>query len=346
MNHLIALSAETKKNLIRQNYSELTNIQTQVIPLVLEGKDIIAQSRTGTGKTAAFLIPMIEKIQPSRFPQALIIVPTRELALQVQEEANKLAGHKRLRTVAIFGGVPIVKQLSIIRRGVDIVVGTPGRLIDHLFSRKTLATKNLKFFVLDEVDEMINQGFFADIERIMSALPTPSPQKLLFSATIPPLVDKFAQQYLQQPAMVQGVAKPAETQQITHFFQEVKRGKKDIVLMDFIRDNREQVVIIFANTKRKVEEIYHELMRLRARVDFLHSGLSQSRRIRVLDKFRNKRINFLIATDVAARGIDVKDVNYVINYDYPQTDEFYVHRVGRTGRAGAQGRAITFLYSR
>ncbi|CAG8522989.1 7142_t:CDS:2 [Cetraspora pellucida] len=310
----ISLSEKTKNNLHQAGYSQLTNIQLQTIPPVLAGQDIIAQSQTGTGKTAAFLIPILEKLTVIHKPQVLILVPTRELALQVSEEARKLSPHNNLQVAAVYGGAPIYQQLQSFRRGVDLVVGTPGRIIDHIFTRQSFRLDHLKFVVLDEVDEMISKGFLPEIEKIMKKIPTQR-QTLLFSATISPEVEKFARRF----------------------------AHRDLV--NFLSANQSNSVIVFANTKRKVEEIKDILLDKKLRVDYIHSDLSQNRRTRVFQKFRAKKISLLIATDVAARGLDIKDISYVVNYDFPQNREFYIHRTGRTGRAGASGKALTFVNS-
>jgi len=345
----IPLSEETKKNLLDMGYGKLTNIQEQVIPSVLDGKNVIAQSKTGTGKTAAFLIPTIEKLGFSgRKPQILILVPTRELAFQVSEEAKRLSSHKNLKVVAIFGGGSsrsIVNQLRVLRRGADIIVGTPGRTIDHIFNKKSLSLENLKFFILDEVDEMIGQGFIDDIEKIMKKTPK-NKQTLLFSATLTPQVKEFSDKYLNESVNISAVVdeKNNELGKIEHYYLETRNQReKDKKRIDFVIKNKVTPSIIFANTKRKVEQIYDCLLDQRLQVDYIHSDLSQTRRLKVFDKFKQNKIKFLVATDVAARGLDVKGINYVINYDFPQTEEFYVHRVGRTGRAGAHGKALTLI---
>ncbi|MDR1670122.1 MAG: DEAD/DEAH box helicase [Spiroplasmataceae bacterium] len=341
----ILLSDRTKENLRRIGYQKLTDIQSQTIPLALEGRNIIAQSQTGTGKTAAFLIPILENLKSTKKPQVLVLVPTRELALQVSEEARKFSSQGDLKVAAIYGGEPIFKQLQAFRRGVDIVIGTPGRIIDHLFVRKTFNPTQLKFVVLDEVDEMIGKGFLEDIKKIMKKIPE-NRQTLLFSATISPEVDNFAKIFVKDPAFITSKTDELPSK-IEHYYLETPSlRQKNSSLAHFLSSENELgSVIIFANTKRKVEEINDTLLDNDLRVDYIHSDLTQSRRTRVFQKFRSKKISLLIATDVAARGLDIKDITYVINYDFPQNREFYIHRTGRTGRAGASGKAITFINS-
>lgn len=337
------LTERTKENLTKIGYNQLTNIQEQVIPLILEGKDIIGQSQTGTGKTAAFVIPAVENLKTSTKPQILILVPTRELALQVSEETRKLSQHSKLRILAVYGGDSIGKQLETLRHGVDVVVGTPGRIIDHL-QRNSLQTDNLKIVILDEVDEMIGKGFLEDIEKILKKTPK-NRQTLLFSATISPEVAKFAQTYLKNPIKIIGKSQVSSEDDIEHYYLETPSRQKIQFLINFLRLNKSKLIIIFANTKRMVEEIKERISKERLSVDYIHSDLSQTRRTRIFNKFRNKEIKLLLATDVAARGLHISGIDYVINYDFPQTTEFYTHRVGRTGRAGAKGKAISLISS-
>ncbi|CAI2168945.1 2366_t:CDS:1 [Funneliformis geosporum] len=339
----IKLSEQTKKNLLAIGYSKLTDIQEKVIPLALSGKDIIGLSQTGTGKTASFIIPVLENLKKSNYPQVLVLVPTRELAHQVNEETRKLSQHLKLRTLAIYGGTSIKDQLRSLRFGVDVVIGTPGRIIDHL-TRKTLRLDNLKFVILDEADEMINKGFLANIKEIIKMAPTER-QTLLFSATTSPDIEIFSRRFLKNPQTIIGEKGKNEENNIQQYYLDTTSRQKSKNLIHFLHLNKTQLILIFANTKRKVEEIGNLLRSKEMRVDYIHSDLSQNRRTRVLNKFRNRQFLILIATDVAARGIHVDDIDYVINYDFPQSPEFYIHRIGRTGRAGASGKAITFITS-
>jgi ATP-dependent RNA helicase DeaD len=340
----LLLSEKTKKNLQQIGYQRLTNIQLQTIPLILEGKDIIAQSQTGTGKTAAFLIPILEKLTANFKPQVLVLVPTRELALQVSEEARKLSPHHNLRVATVYGGEPIYKQLQSFRRGVDVIVGTPGRIIEHIFDRQSFLVDHLKFVVLDEVDEMINKGFLPDIKKIMKRIPEQR-QTLLFSATISQEVEGFARQFAKKPVLITNKTNDSPSKIEHYYIETASLRQKDHNLINFLSSNKLGPIIVFANTKPMVETISKKLRFENLNFDYIHGGLKQNRRTRVFQKFRTKKISLLIATDVAARGLDIKDISYVINYDLPQNREFYIHRTGRTGRAGASGKAITFVNS-
>ncbi len=340
----IPLSEKTKKNLQQAGYKKLTNIQLKTIPLILEGRDIIAQSQTGTGKTAAFLIPILEKLEVISKPQVLVLVPTRELALQVSEETRKLSPHNNLQVLTVYGQDSIQQQSKLFRRGVDVIVGTTGRTIDHIFRQKTFCLDYLKFIVLDEVDEMINKGFLADIEKIMKRVPEQR-QTLLFSATISPEVEGFARKFAKKPTLITSETDDLPSNTEHYYMETASLRQKTHSLVNFLSSSNPGSVIVFANTKRKVEEIKNVLLDNHLRVDYIHSDLSQNRRTRVFQKFRAKKISLLIATDVAARGLDIKDIAYVINFDFPQNREFYIHRTGRTGRAGASGKAITFVNS-
>jgi|GraSoiStandDraft_16_1057320.scaffolds.fasta_scaffold84574_3 ATP-dependent RNA helicase DeaD len=339
----IKLSEKTKKNLLKVGYNKLTSIQEKAIPLILQGKDVVGQSCTGTGKSAGFIIPVLEKLQSGTFPQVVILVPTRELALQVSEEARKLSQHTKLITLSIYGGVPIQKQLNVFWRGADIVVGTPGRIIDHL-GRKSFQTNHLKFVIIDEVDKMIEKGFLEDIEKIIKKTPS-SRQTLLFSATITPQVKIFSQHYLKSPEYIIGETENLERNNIQQYYIETPFSKKTQVLVDFLCLHRTKSTIIFTSTKRQAEKLNETLRKEGLFSDYLHSDLSQNRRIKVLGEFKDKKIALLVATDIAARGLDVKNISYVINYDLPQNTEFYVHRIGRTGRAGSSGKAVSFISS-
>jgi ATP-dependent RNA helicase DeaD len=252
------LSAETKQNLLKIGYSKLTDIQAKVIPLALQGKDIVGQSQTGTGKTASFLIPILEKLQKGSFPQVLILVPTRELALQVGEETKKLSQHTRLTTLTVYGGAPIQKQLHSFRQGVDIVVGTPGRIIDHL-QRKSFQTNHLKFVVIDEVDEMIGKGFLEDIKRIVNKTPT-NRQTLVFSATITNEVKDFSQHYLKNPEYITGKVEDLEKNNIEQYFIETPSSEKSQTLLNFLNLYKPESTIIFTSTKKRAERV-NEVLR-------------------------------------------------------------------------------------
>lgn len=337
------LSPETEKNLEACGYKAPTSIQEKVIPLIFAGKDIIGQSQTGTGKTAAFIIPALEKLTAISKPQVLVLAPTRELALQVSEETKKLSQHTNLRTLAIYGGDDIEKQLRKLREGVDIIVGTPGRIADH-FKRKSLQVSGLKILILDEADEMINKGFLEEIEKIIKQLPQER-QTLLFSATISPQIEDFSQKYLKSPVRVVAEKKTLQEGIIEQYYLKIPSFQKGHVLANFLHFNKPDLTIIFTNTKKKVDELKEILTREKFLVSHIHGDLSQVQRTRIFNQFRSKKIPLLIATDVAARGLDISGISYVINYDFPQTSEYYTHRIGRTGRAGASGKAITFISS-
>ena|SRR5436190_3819798 len=348
-NVLSSLSEKTRKKLHEAGYQKLTDIQLKVIPLILEGKDVIAQSQTGTGKTAAFLIPILEKLETIARPQVLILEPVRELALQVSKEAKKLSPGNDLKITTIYGGEKksIHQQLKDFRRGVDIVVGTPGRVIYHL-KAKNFPTDKLKFLVLDEVDEMINEGFLPAIEQIIRLIEKNANhrQNLLFSATISPDVKVFAKRFLKNPQIVISEREKDQESNIQQYYIETSVRQKLQVLTDFLYSNKQALTLIFANTKRQVGVIEKTLRQKKLVVDYLHGGLRQNLRARILDKFRNKQINVLVATDVLGRGIHVENIDYVINYDFPQNFKSYIHRIGRTGRAEAKGKSITLISDR
>lgn len=341
----ILLSEKTKKILLQLGYQQLTDIQLKAIPLVLAGRDIIAQSRTGTGKTAAFLIPILEKLEIMAKPQALILAPTRELALQISEVARNLSSYPNLRILTVFGQDNIREQSKSFRRGVDIVIGTAGRIIDHIFRQKTFHLEYLKFVVLDEVDEMINKGFLKDIEKIMKRIPKQR-QTLLFSATLSQEeITKLARKFAHNPVLITSQSSDLSSNTEHYYLETASLRQKNDNLASFLSASQLGSVIVFANTKRKVEEIKKTLNQKRLIVDYTHGGLSQRIRTRILDKFRSKQIKTLIATDVLGRGIHVDNIDYVINYDFPQNSKSYIHRIGRTGRVGASGKAITFVSS-
>ena len=338
----IELSERTKKHLTFIKYDNLTNIQEKVIPLILEGKDIIAQSSTGTGKTASFIIPVLEKISDiiMRFPQALVLVPTRELALQVNKETKKLSSFRNLRNLAIIGKTSFQKQANLLKKGIDIIIGTPGRIYDHL-ERKTLNINSIKFVILDEVDEMINRGFREKTEKIIKNTPSDR-QTLFFSATINRNVLEFSKRFSKNPEYIKS-NESEQKKNIIQYYIESPIKKKIDHLDNFIRVNEPDSTIIFANTKRQVEIIKKTLEKKKFNADYIHSGLPQWKRIKILDSFRDKNISFLIATDVLARGIDIKNVSLVVNFDLPRNTESYVHRIGRTGREGKKGKTLSFV---
>lgn len=341
----LGLSQNFLDALSKKGFEEPTHIQKVIIPLFL-GKDvdIIGQAQTGTGKTAAFGLPLMEKLkEASRIPQALILTPTRELALQVAQEINSLKGTKNIQIAAIYGGQSIEEQLRRLHRGVDIVVGTPGRILDHL-SRKSLRLQDISYLILDEADEMLNMGFIDDVEEILKHT-NKNKRILLFSATIPQRIISLAKKYMPSYEVVKVDAEQLTTNLTDQIYFEVNFGDRFEALCRIIDVEHEFYGLIFCRTKIDVDEIARKLMDHGYDAEALHGDISQHQRERILDKFKKKRINILVATDVAARGIDIVNLTHVINYSLPQDPESYVHRIGRTGRAGKEGTAITFITS-
>lgn len=321
-----------------------TPIQEQAIPFILDGKDIIAQAQTGTGKTFAFLLPILEKIIPnSPYIQALIVTPTRELALQITEEVNKLIKDlDGVEALAVYGGQDVEKQLKKLKNHVQIVVGTPGRLLDHI-RRETLSLGEVSFLVLDEADQMLHIGFLNEVEEIIRETPL-SRQTMLFSATMPDDIRKLANKHMREPEYIQVEKKQGPALSVKQIAIHTVDRAKQGTLIELIETHRPYLAVIFCRTKRRVSKLFGVLKNHGFPCDELHGDLSQAKREQVMKRFRDGEIQLLIATDVAARGLDVEGVTHVFNYDIPQDAESYVHRIGRTGRAGMKGLAIT-LYS-
>jgi ATP-dependent RNA helicase DeaD len=340
------LSKEMKKAISDMGFEEPSPIQEQAIPHILEGRDVIGQSQTGTGKTAAFGIPTLERIDPkNKSLQALILCPTRELAIQVAEEFKKLTKYKReIDTVPVYGGQPIERQIKALRMGAQVVIGTPGRVMDHI-ERRTLKIENVKTVILDEADEMLNMGFVEDIEFILKRVPEER-QTLLFSATMPKPIMDLTKKFQKNPQILKLVHHVLTVSNIDQTYFEVKESNKLEVLSRLIDIHNPKLSLVFCNTKRKVDEVVENLQTRGYYADGLHGDLKQTQRDRVMSKFRSGKVEILVATDVAARGIDVDDVEIVFNYDVPQDEEYYVHRIGRTGRAGRVGRSFTFVAGR
>ena len=339
----LGLSEETLKNLKIKGFEEPTPIQVQTIPALLSGKkDIIGQARTGTGKTAAFGLPLIELLKDkSKTVQAIVLTPTRELAIQVAEEINSLKGNKKLRTVPIYGGQAISRQLRSLKKGVDIVVGTPGRVIDHL-NRRTLKLDKISHLILDEADEMLDMGFLDDVKRIMEHTPNKK-RTMLFSATMPKEIINIAKKYMVEYDIFRVTHGELTVSQTDQIYFEVHPGNKFEALCRIIDIEDEFYGLIFCRTKIDVDNLAKHLMERGYDVDALHGDISQHLREKILNKFKKHFINILVATDVAARGLDVQNLTHVINYALPQDPKSYVHRIGRTGRAGREGIAITFV---
>jgi len=327
-------------------YEEASPIQSQAIPLILEGHDIIGQSQTGTGKTASFAIPCLEKIDPEdRRLQALILCPTRELAIQVSEEFRKLLKFKdNIRVLPIYGGQPIDRQILALKKGAQVIIGTPGRVMDHM-RRHTLKMATVKYAVLDEADEMLDMGFREDIELILDKVPDER-QTVMFSATMNDEVLSLTNRYLTNPQYVKISRKELTVPNIEQIYFDVKEKYKLEALCRLIDVYSPKLAIVFCNTKKRVDDVTEQLLGRGYFADGLHGDLKQPQRDRVMQKFRSGAIEILVATDVAARGIDVENVDIVFNYDIPQDEEYYVHRIGRTGRAGKSGIAFSFVVGR
>ena len=339
----IALSHKVMAAIQAMGFEEPSPIQARTIPPIMEGNDVIGQAQTGTGKTAAFGIPITEKVQDLRHVQALIMTPTRELALQVSEEIAKIGQFKRLKTLPVYGGQSIDRQIRALRFGVQIVIGTPGRLLDHI-RRGTIKLDMVKILVLDEADEMLDMGFVDDIESIMENIPREGRQTLLFSATMPQQIRSLADRYMNKPVFVTVSKEQLTVPQIDQFYYET-REKLDGLCRILDAGDMEST-IVFCRTKKGADELTASLVARGYMAEALHGDLSQVQRDRVMKKFRESKLEILVATDVAARGLDIDHVTHVVNYDIPQDPESYVHRIGRTGRAGRKGTAITFIHPR
>ena len=326
------------------NYTDATAIQEQTIPALMNGQDIIGQSQTGTGKTAAFALPILAQCVPTdhKRPQALILSPTRELALQIVEHFRQFTKFSDgIRTVAIYGGQPIDVQIRELKKGGDIIVGTPGRIQDHI-RRKTLRFENLNYLVLDEADEMLQMGFKEEIEEILKSIPE-TRTTALFSATMPKAILDITENYMKDPKHISISPKMKTLDAIEQMVYEVPQPYKVDLLLQLIALYQPTQAMIFCNTKKMVDDLAETLQKNHLDAAAIHGDMKQEMRTVVMNKFKKQTIRFLIATDVAARGIDVDSMEMVINYDLPQDDEYYIHRIGRTGRAGSKGQAITIV---
>jgi len=341
----IGLSSQLTRAISEMGFEETTPIQERTIPLALAGKDLIGQAQTGTGKTAAFGIPIIEKMGAERDSiKALVVTPTRELAIQVAEELNRIGQFKGVRALPIYGGQDIDRQIRGLRNRPQIVVGTPGRLMDHM-RRKTIRLQQVEFVVLDEADEMLSMGFVEDIENILSEVPTER-QTLLFSATMPKTIQDLAQRFMKEPQLIGIKAKEMTVPQIEQYYVEVQEKQKFDVLCRILDIHSPDLAIVFGRTKRRVDELFEALSKRGYSAEGIHGDLTQSRRDAVMRHFKEGLTDILVATDVAARGLDISGVTHVYNFDIPQDPESYVHRIGRTGRAGKAGLAITLVTPR
>lgn len=339
----LGLSEETLRALEMKGFEEPTEIQKACIPLLLkEGTEVVGQAQTGTGKTAAFALPIIETVNTkSKDVQALILAPTRELALQVSEEVNSLKGKRNLEIAPIYGGASMENQLRKLRKGVQIVVGTPGRILDHI-RRGSLKLDELEFMVLDEADEMLDMGFIEDIEEVLKAVPEEK-RMLMFSATMPPEILKLSQEFMKNPEIVRTQKQDMASQATDQIYYEVRESDKIEALTRIIDRDPDFYGVVFCRTKIQCDEVAKKLSDRGYDAAALHGDLSQRERENIIKRLKSKQLSILVATDVAARGLDIKDLSHVINYSLPQDPEVYIHRVGRTGRAGRTGTAITFI---
>jgi ATP-dependent RNA helicase RhlE len=338
----IGLSPEVLKAVIDAGYKTPTPIQADAIPLVLKGRDVMGLAQTGTGKTAAFTLPIIDRLLggPQR-TRALVLTPTRELCVQVEESVHKYARHSELNVVSVYGGVPLEPQQKKLRAGVDIVVATPGRLIDHL-ERQNVVFDDLEVLVLDEADRMLDMGFAPQINRIVGEIPSYR-QTLLFSATMPPEVEALARKYLRKPIVVQVGRRSQAASTVTHAVYPVPRDRKSDLLARLLREEKLDSVLVFTRTKHGADRVVRHLEREHIEATAMHADKTQPQRTKALQDFKSGKVRVLVATDIAQRGLDISGITHVINYDVPQQAEDYVHRIGRTGRAAKEGDAFTFM---
>ncbi|EKQ08184.1 cold-shock DEAD-box protein A [Lacticaseibacillus casei A2-362] len=338
----LGLDHDLLKAIAQSGFEEATPIQAETIPLVLAGKDVIGQAQTGTGKTAAFGLPILQNIDKAdRSIQALVISPTRELAIQTQEELYRLGQDKKIKVQAVYGGADIRRQIRQLSEHPQIVVGTPGRILDHI-GRHTLKLQNLKVLVLDEADEMLDMGFIDDIEKIVEQMPT-ARQTLLFSATIPASIMRLTNKFMHEPVTVKIKAKELTADTVEQYYVRAKDYEKFDVMTRLFDVQDPDLALIFGRTKRRVDELTRGLKARGYRAEGIHGDLTQQKRMSVLRQFKSGQLDFLVATDVAARGLDISGVTHVYNYDIPQDPDPYVHRIGRTGRAGHKGVSVTFV---
>ncbi|EPA2134517.1 TPA: DEAD/DEAH box helicase [Streptococcus pyogenes] len=336
------LSQDIQSAVVTAGFEKASPIQEMTIPLALEGKDVIGQAQTGTGKTAAFGLPTLNKIRTNEnIIQALVIAPTRELAVQSQEELFRFGREKGVKVRSVYGGSSIEKQIKALKSGAHIVVGTPGRLLD-LIKRKALILDHVETLILDEADEMLNMGFLEDIEAIISRVPADR-QTLLFSATMPAPIKQIGIKFMKDPEHVQIKNKELTNVNVDQYYVRVKEQEKFDTMTRLMDVNQPELSIVFGRTKRRVDEITRGLKLRGFRAEGIHGDLDQNKRLRVIRDFKNDQIDILVATDVAARGLDISGVTHVYNYDITQDPESYVHRIGRTGRAGKSGESITFV---
>jgi len=339
----LPLDSALQRGVREIGYQTPTPIQTQTIPPAVSGRDIVGTAQTGTGKTAAFLLPILERLldAPRGRILALVLTPTRELALQADGFLRKLARHTRLRGAPVYGGVGMIDQERALRGGVEIIIATPGRLLDHM-SRGYVDFRSLRILVLDEADRMLDMGFLPDVRRILDRLPRDR-QTMLFSATMPPEVVSLSRQFLRDPKLVQVEERTVAAVGVSHLALPVPAHLKTELLLNLLQDETMTSILVFARTKHRADNLARQLQRRGISVGVIHGNRSQSQRVRALDAFRSGEHRVLVATDIAARGVDVKDVSHVVNFDVPHEPETYVHRVGRTARAQQRGDAFTLV---
>lgn len=338
----LGLSEEVLSVLKSKGFEEPTEIQVKAIPLALAGKDIIGSSATGSGKTLAFASPIIENLEPNGNVQALILTPTRELAEQVSDSIKHFSKNKGLNVFAVYGGVDIQRQIRIIRN-TDVLVGTPGRILDHL-QRRTLKLNNVKFLVLDEVDQMLDMGFHHDVEAIIKQCPIER-QTMLFSATISDEFDYLVQKYTRNPVEISAKSF-VEDSKLKQIFYDVSSNQKFSLLVHLLKKETSELAMIFCSTRRNADTIADSLYEFGIKAKAIHGGIVQNKRLSILREFHNKSFNILVCTDVAARGLDIKNVTHVYNYDLPADSKDYIHRIGRTARAGEDGKVVNILSNR
>lgn len=337
-----ALSKKIVRALTSLKYEQPTEVQGKVIPVALEKKDLVVKSQTGSGKTASFGIPLCEMIEwEENKPQALILTPTRELAVQVKEDITNIGRFKRIKATAVYGKSPFARQKLELKQKTHIVVGTPGRVLDHI-EKGTFSLERLKYLVIDEADEMLNMGFIDQVEAIIDELPTDR-MTMLFSATLPEDVENLSHTYMKSPTHIEIKASGITTDKIEHILLEVREEEKFSLLQDITTLENPDSCIIFCRTQENVDHVFRQLKRSGYPCDKIHGGMIQEDRFAVMNDFKRGKFRYLVATDVAARGIDIENITHVINYDIPLEKESYVHRTGRTGRAGNSGKAITFV---
>ncbi len=330
------------KQIRTEGFEEATEIQAKCIPLIKEGKDIVGQSVTGSGKTVAFSIPIMEKIKQGKGIQTLVLTPTRELCLQVKDTFETFGKPMKLKATAVYGGAGMEEQIRDLKKS-DIVVATPGRLLDHI-GRRTIDLRNIRYLILDEVDKMFEMGFVDDVDKIIKNIPKER-QTLLFSATMPQKVHTVIKRYLSSPMIITGQTQ-VDRSKLNQTYYDIEQNKKFSLLVSLLKKRTSGLSLIFCGTRHQVDSLTSNLKKNGIKVMAIHGGLTQNKRIHALESLKNEKIHVLVATDVAARGLDIKNVTHVYNYDVPKTSDEYIHRIGRTARAGKNGDAVTFLCDR